>query len=451
MFWLRVATLGMGYLAAQTVWALYNAYLPLFYGQFIASNALIGLVMIIDNIASVTAQPAFAAQSDRTRTRLGRRVPYLLVGMPLAAACFALIPRAPTLAGLLAATLLMNLGIAIFTTPNYALMADITPAGRLGRANGIVNAMGGLGALVAFFVLNPLYVRNPALPFDATGLLLAAALVLVLVAVPERRLVQPGLQPEVAGSPAGPDPAAADPTGGARGQARIGADPPAADPPPEGALRLTDLGGVLSAVRAVLTNPDRRCLYLLLGALFWVAAVNGAQNMFTRYGVEHLGLSPADATFLLGFFALAFIAGSVPAGLVGDRMGRIPAIRLGAAGILATFVMMMAVGDAGTARYVFLFGGICWALIIINAYPVLLELTPRAQAGTYTGLWNVVIALAGLISPPLYGAVVDGFGFDAFFWPGIVFLALGLASILAFRGRETAPAAVPPATGSRAG
>ncbi|HEX6988421.1 MAG TPA: MFS transporter [Bacillota bacterium] len=402
MFWLRVATLGMGYLAAQAVWALYNAYLPLLYGRFIASNALIGLVMIIDNIASVTAQPAFAAQSDRTRTRLGRRLPYLLVGMPLAAACFVLIPRAPTLAGLLAATLLMNLGIAIFTTPNYALMADITPAGRLGRANGIVNAMGGLGALVAFFVLSPLYDRNPALPFDATGLLLTAALVLVLVAVPERRLLQPGLQQRMV-----------------------------ADPPAEGALRLTEMGGVLSAVRVVLTNPDRRSLYLLLGALFWVAAVNGAQNMFTRYGVEHLGLSAADATFLLGFFALAFIAGSVPAGLVGDRMGRIPAIRLGAAGILATFVLMMAVGDAGTARYVFLFGGICWALIIINAYPVLLELSPRAQAGTYTGLWNVVIALAGLISPPLYGAVVDWFGFDAFFWPGIAFLVLGLGSILA--------------------
>lgn len=426
MFWLRIATLGMGYLAAQTVWALYNAYLPLLYGQFIVSNALIGLIMVIDNIASVTVQPAFAAQSDRTWTRLGRRLPYLLVGIPLAAACFALIPRSPTLGLLLGATLLMNLGIAIFTTPSYALMADITPAARLGRANGLVNAMGGLGALVAFFVLNPLYDRSPAAPFDATALLLVAALALILLAVPERKLVR---HPETAGRDAT-----------APGKAGTGTDHPAQDP-----VHLKDVGGVLAAIRTVLTDPDRRSLFLLLGALCWVAAVNGAQNMFTRYGVEHLGLSPADATFLLGFFALAFIVCSVPAGLLGDRVGRLPAIRVGAVGILLTFLLMTAVGDAAAARYIFLFGGISWALIIINAYPVLLDLVPRDQTGTYTGLWNVVIAVAGLVSPPLYGVVVDAFGFGAFFVPGIAFLALGLAFSLGVRGRT--PAAGRPAPG----
>ena len=443
MFWVRIAALGMGYLAAQTVWALYNAYLPLLYGQFIASNALIGLVMVIDNIASITAQPAFAARSDRTVTRLGRRLPYLLAGIPLAAVCFALIPRASTLATLLAATLLMNLGVAIFTTPSYALMADITPAGRMGRANGIINAMGGVGALVAFFALNPLYDRNPALPFDVTALLLATALALILIAVPERRLAQFGVQGAGAGAGQGAGAGAGAGTGA--GAAPQGEADRGKDRIREGELRLEDLGGVLAAVRTVLTNPDRRSLFLLLGALCWVAAVNGAQNMFTRYGVHHLGLSAAEATFLLGFFALAFIVCSVPAGLLGDRLGRVLAIRLGAAGILATFLLMTAVNDPGAARYVFLFGGISWALIIINAYPVLMELSPRAQAGTYTGLWNVVIALAGLISPPLYGAVVDRFGFGAFFLPGIAFLVLGLGCSLGLRGSVRAPAADPPA------
>ena len=426
MFWLRIATLGMAYLASQTVWALYNAYLPLLYGRFIASNAVIGLVMIIDNIASVTAQPAFAALSDRTVTRLGRRMPYLLAGMPLAAACFALIPRAPTLALLLGATLLMNLGIAVFTTPSYALMADISPEARLGRANGVINAMGGLGALVAFFFLNPLYERSPAAPFDASSLLLLAALVLILLAVPERRLALPG----------GPRPDA-------------GGTAPAALPPPggEGELRLGDLGGVMSAVRTVLTDRDRRTLLLLLAALCWVAAVNGAQNMFTRYGVEHLGLTPTDATFLLGFFALAFIVFAVPAGLVGDRLGRLPAIRAGAVGILLTFLLMTAVEDAAATRYLFLLGGVSWALIITNAYPVLLRLVPRALTGTYTGLWNVVIALAGLLSPPLYGLVVDAFGFGAFFWPGIAFLMVGLACSLAIRGPGSSCAHAGPVEG----
>jgi sugar phosphate permease len=50
--------------------------------------------------------------------------------------------------------------------------------------------------------------------------------------------------------------------------------------------------------------------------------------------------------------------------------------------------------------------------------------------GTYTGLWTATIGLAGLISPPIYGLVVDTFGFGAFFVPGIVFMTAGLVCTL---------------------
>ena len=50
---LRTSAIGLVSLGGQMSAALYNAYLPIFYGAFIASNTLIGLVMIIDNIASL--------------------------------------------------------------------------------------------------------------------------------------------------------------------------------------------------------------------------------------------------------------------------------------------------------------------------------------------------------------------------------------------------------------
>src|SRR3989442_461504 len=59
---LRTSAIGLVSLGGQMSAALYNAYLPIFYGAFIASNTLIGLVMIIDNIAPRTIQPYFAVR-----------------------------------------------------------------------------------------------------------------------------------------------------------------------------------------------------------------------------------------------------------------------------------------------------------------------------------------------------------------------------------------------------
>src|SRR2546422_9741046 len=90
---LRTSAIGLVSLGGQMSAALYNAYLPIFYGAFITSNTLIGLVMIIDNIASLTIQPYFAGLSDRVDTKLGRRIPFLLVGIPVAALFSVLTPR----------------------------------------------------------------------------------------------------------------------------------------------------------------------------------------------------------------------------------------------------------------------------------------------------------------------------------------------------------------------
>jgi MFS family permease len=58
------------------------------------SAALAGLIMTLDNIAAFFIQPVVGLFSDRTRTRFGRRMPYILVAVPIAAIAFALIPVA---------------------------------------------------------------------------------------------------------------------------------------------------------------------------------------------------------------------------------------------------------------------------------------------------------------------------------------------------------------------
>ncbi len=394
---LRAAAIGLAYFSSQMAVALYNAYLPIFYGAFVASNTLIGLIMVIDNVASMTLQPYFGGLSDRVDTRWGRRTPFVLAGMPLTALAFALIPRAQAFVPLLAATVLLNVAASVFTSPSYALMPDTTPPPLRGRANGVINLMGGLGALVAFFYLSELYRRSRTLPFDVAAALLVGSAAVILLAIPERGLtLRSGLASR--------------------------------EPEAEGAGRL------LQAARAVVRSPDRSLLLLLAGAWAAVAAVNGVQNMFTRYGVHHLGLDPSGATQLLGFFAAAFLLGAIPAGAAGDRIGRLRAIRAGVAGTLAVFVAISAVRDPLLYRALLVVGGGAWALWVVNAYPFLIDRVAPSQTGTYTGLWNAVLGFAGLASPPLYGLAVDALGFGAFFLPGILFMGGALACVLGIRG-----------------
>src|SRR5690606_4689946 len=94
-FRLRVALLvALGIFAQESVWNFHDSQTPATLAQYTTSAALIGLLMGLDNIIGIFVQPLMGFLSDRTRTRWGRRTPYIVVGVPVAAVLFALIPFA---------------------------------------------------------------------------------------------------------------------------------------------------------------------------------------------------------------------------------------------------------------------------------------------------------------------------------------------------------------------
>jgi len=113
--------------------------------------------MTIDNIFAIILLPLLGALSDQTRTRFGRRMPYILIGAPLAALTFSLIPLTRSwhvLWLMMLNIIFMNFFMALFRSPVIALMPDITPPEKRSQANGVINFMGGVGALLAYLVVN---------------------------------------------------------------------------------------------------------------------------------------------------------------------------------------------------------------------------------------------------------------------------------------------------------
>lgn len=162
--------LGFGFLSISLTWALYNAFVPLFLEEFIPNNvALIGFLMTMDNYIALFLQPYIGNLSDKTNTRFGKRMPYLILGMPLAAVFVVLVPLHFNLLTLILFMLALNITMAIFRSPTIALMPDITVESKRTTANGIINFMGGVGSILALAGGAFLYDLHQTIPFWAAA------------------------------------------------------------------------------------------------------------------------------------------------------------------------------------------------------------------------------------------------------------------------------------------
>jgi hypothetical protein len=76
--------LGFGFFGLSVVWGVYNAFVPIFLSEkFHLSPIIVGFFMTLDNIAALLIQPPVGAWSDRLRSPMGRRIPFLLIGAPI--------------------------------------------------------------------------------------------------------------------------------------------------------------------------------------------------------------------------------------------------------------------------------------------------------------------------------------------------------------------------------
>src|SRR5450759_2076604 len=159
----KIFLLGFGFFGVSIVWGVYNAFVPLFLAnKFHLAPGLIGFFMTLDNIAALFIQPPLGAWSDRLRTPIGRRLPFILIGAPISAVAFGFIPMAAILPLFVACTSTLLLSMAFWRTPVIALMPDITPSQFRSQANGIINLMGGVGTIIASLAGSTVYEINIA-------------------------------------------------------------------------------------------------------------------------------------------------------------------------------------------------------------------------------------------------------------------------------------------------
>ena len=385
--------LGFGFFAISITWAIYNAFIPKILSNYIESTTVIGFIMTIDNYFALFLQPTVGILSDRVNTRFGKRMPFIMVGMPLAVIFIILLANYTNFVTLIVFLVCMNLSMSIFRSPVVSLMPDITHVENRSMANSIINFMGGIGSVIAYFVGSILWKKNNAYPFYLAAILVFLSFVILFNFIKEKRDV-------------------------------INYN-----------MEVKQNMGLIEGIKAI---PNKKqTILLLLGIMAWFIGFNGIETFFTLYGDKFLGVSVSSAALSFTFISLAFLIFAIPAGIIGTKAGKKTTIKIGIAGMILCFIIIFFLRSIILIRIMFIFSGIFWALININSYPFVTEMAPEGQLGTFTGFYYLFASLASIISPPLLGLIIDITGYKYMFLYPAFFFTLAFIFIFNMKAYKT--------------
>ncbi len=405
--WKRTFIVGFGFLGISIIWPIFNNFIPIFlqagnaeYNQqlldagkeipkvigFGLAPGLAFFVMTWDNLINIFIQPWAGARSDRTWNRFGRRKGWILLGAPIAAVTFILVPLANTVLAVMVFILITNFGMALFRSPTVSWLGDLFPSEQRSKANGVINLMGGLGAAIALFGGGILFDRfGRVAPFAAGSLLMLAALAVALIGVKEPEKVT--VEDEDTGA------------------------------------------GVLSNLREVWQSPDKSGIFILLAILFWFMGFYAVETGLSTFAVFSLGMSPGRASIYTTLFAGMLIVFAVPSGLIATRIGRRRTILIGLTSLVVLFLAgYLFVNSALPFAILLVLAGAAWALVNINSLPMVYDVGDERRIGAFTGLYYFSSQSAAVIGPTLAGVLVGVAGNQ----PRMTFLFATLFMLLAW-------------------
>ncbi len=353
---------------------------------------LVGLLAQERSLAGALVQPAVGVLSDRTRTRIGRRKPFFIVGVGLTAASLLFLGTFPPLVPMLLVLSVNAFFLNVAVDPYLALMADVVPPGQRGRIGAALAVFLVLGAVTATIAGSLLWDVSPELVFVVVAAGLVVAWAVTTVAVRE----------------------------------------PAAPPAPREPLRFEPA----RYVRGLLAYPEL-LKYVAAAAFYWMGT-GGVIPYITRFGVKELGMRESES-FLLALPALgASVVGAVVAGYAADRIGKKPVL----ATALAYFAVVAVIGSqAQTVGQAYLAMGVVGvgngALTAVVA-PLLVDLVAPERAAEMAGLGSAVWSLAQPIGALAAGLLIEASGenYRASFVGAGVFVAISFVLLLPVRAPQ---------------
>jgi maltose/moltooligosaccharide transporter len=350
-------------LGASVFYGLFNFGMPLYLSSYQLPPWLIGLLANERSFVGAFVQPLVGRISDRTRTPLGKRRPFFLIGIPLVCLGLLLLAFHPPFWVMVGVMAVLAFFLAVAWDPYMALMADIFPPKQRGRVGGLLGMGTGLGNIIFALLALRLWEQNEFGVF-----LLVIGIIIATWAYTFFTVREPPLEavPETPSAEKG------------KFEPR-------------------------KYFRNLMQYPEA-AKYTLAINFFWMGT-GGVVPFITLFGVKALGASEQEA-FILPLAATAANALlAVPAGMLADRTSK----KLVMTGGMILFALVALVGSQsqnmmqGTIALA-IAGGANAAMAMIN--PMLTDLVPRKRMAEFIGLGSAVFSFAQPVGSVLAGLVV---------------------------------------------
>lgn len=415
----RTFIIGFAFFGILLLWQVYDSWCPTFLTELFKSaipnstteevQYLVGIIMAMDNLAALILLPIFGKLSDNTTTKIGKRMPFIIVGTLVCAVLFPFIPvffHFNMIAGCIITMALVVSFMMMYRNPAVSLMPDLTPKPLRSKANGIINIMGYIGGAFAtvvgiFFVLTEYLgtkvvvkdgvkvladhtwayhnIWSIEIPFLIASILMVISAVVLFVNVKENKVKE-----EIA----------------------------------EDLKRGEELAAVEDKIEdeGPMSKANRRMLWLILAAeFFWFMADNGIATFMGNYTIYYLQASSQSNMINTIVGGVGSVAGFALGGFIADKMGRKWTVFAGLALSFAAYLFWIIMnytilkGAAGSGNFpvtiyiVWFIKGFGMSLVHLNSFPMVVELCNAKKIGAFTGYYYASSMAAQTITPIALG------------------------------------------------
>lgn len=356
----------------------YDNQAPVSLAKYLPSVALIGLVMGLDNILGLFLQPIMGNISDNTRTRIGRRMPFIIIAIPLSAIFFLLIPYETSLLTLMIAVIgyiAINKG---FKAPVEALVPDFIPPEHRSKANSLNKVLVSLSIILAALISELLVDVDLKIAFLVPVIITLASLVVVVLTIKEKNsfAYKEILEEEKVS-----------------GKKKLAKE---------------DKVNFIAILKAIPKEKDKTTLIVLFAILSYSIAWSGVRSLLTLYGMDILGLSRGSAGALTIYGGIAFAIFAFPLAYYAEKLGRLLFIRLGLIMSIAGMIIGFSIPGLTTTIIAVILIATANAMVQVNFMVIVWGFAPsHKETGSFTGLFYMFWYIASSIGPFLIGLFID--------------------------------------------
>lgn len=370
--------LGTGHFGMWAIFSFNESLMPLFVRNFADSKLKVGFVVGLAGVAITTIPPLVGYISDRTRTRFGRRKPYIFSGALIVLVCWLALPHMPSYAAIALVVGVMQFAAAYTDTPYLALIGDVAPPSQRAMASAYMQFMGMIGGMTYIAVASQLWDRYPDITIYLVGIIFACAMLTTVGFIRE---------PEA----------------------------PPLEPPKE----LNPLRYIRSVIK------EKNVMILLAAQTVSMVGFMSIYPYITTFSVDKLGVPEGNSLYFLLVNMASMAIFTLPMGMLGDRMSRKTLM----SGVYALSALThFSYAFAQNFTHILLISGLValpLAGVIVVGYAFLLDLIPEERTAEFVGFSSVSAGIPLFIGPVIGGRIIDMIGYRALFVFGALFIALG--------------------------